>query len=541
MRATLRHQAFQRSLHSLDIPLMLTLFAVGFTTACGSGNQMATTTPPPLTGNTQVTVALSSTANDQLAQFYLQLESLTLTSQSGKVVTIYSSPSLQQDYEYSELMHVNGLINPLLSLSLPQDVYTAATATIGYAQFTCVSLVPSYGSDPGGLFSNTFAYGQTPSSDVTVSLPSPITITGESMGLMLDMQVSQSENFGGTCYMQGLAQYSITPTFNLTPLSFAAQPTNANNGKVVGLDGEVTALGTTGSGLTLTLPFQEGSRTFTVAASSSTVYEGIGGFASLSVGTFIDIDAAIQPDGSLLASRIAVQDPSAINVMSGPLLNVTSSVATLGFYPIEQQGPGATNSIGGEWLDYGNSVFKISSQLTNLSSLPFVPAFTATNMVAGQNLYVTAPQLIFIGGQYTPLNTITLIPQTVNGTIVASSTVGNFTDYTVSLASYDLFPTFAVQQGQTTLLNNPSQVEVYVDSSTQMLNTQTLTAGNTMRFYGLVFNDNGTLRMDCAQVNDGVSTSSPSVAANRSEKGQTRITRRQGPGGLHQTIALTAH
>jgi len=38
-----------------------------------------------------------------------------------------------------------------------------------------------------------------------------------------------------------------------------------------------------------------------------------------------------------------------------------------------------------------------------------------------------------------------------------------------------------------------------------MLNSNALTVGNTLRFYGLIFNDNGTLRMDCAQVNDGVS------------------------------------
>jgi hypothetical protein len=68
-----------------------------------------------------------------------------------------------------------------------------------------------------------------------------------------------------------------------------------------------------------------------------------------------------------------------------------------------------------------------------------------------------------------------------------------------------LFSTLAVQQGQTTLLNNPTQVEVYVDSSTATLNTQALAVGSTLRFYGLVFNDNGTLRMDCAQVNDGAS------------------------------------
>jgi hypothetical protein len=37
-----------------------------------------------------------------------------------------------------------------------------------------------------------------------------------------------------------------------------------------------------------------------------------------------------------------------------------------------------------------------------------------------------------------------------------------------------------------------------------MLNTSTPAVGTVLRFTGLVFNDNGTLRMDCSQVNDGV-------------------------------------
>jgi hypothetical protein len=37
-----------------------------------------------------------------------------------------------------------------------------------------------------------------------------------------------------------------------------------------------------------------------------------------------------------------------------------------------------------------------------------------------------------------------------------------------------------------------------------MLNTSPVAVGGVARFYGLVFNDNGTLRMDCAQINDGV-------------------------------------
>ncbi len=99
---------------------------------------------------------------------------------------------------------------------------------------------------------------------------------------------------------------------------------------------------------------------------------------------------------------------------------------------------------------------------------------------------------------------MTLVPQTINGTVSAISTTGNFATYTVTLAPYDLFPQFAVQPGQTTLLTSPNTVVVYTDSNTQMLNSSKVSVGGLSRFYGLVFNDNGTLRMDCAQINDGV-------------------------------------
>jgi hypothetical protein len=99
---------------------------------------------------------------------------------------------------------------------------------------------------------------------------------------------------------------------------------------------------------------------------------------------------------------------------------------------------------------------------------------------------------------------MTLMPQVINGTVSEISTSGGFTTYTVTLAPYDLFPTFAVQPGQTTLLTNPDTVMVYADSDTQMLNSGAVSVGGIFRFYGLVFNDEGTLLMDCAQINDGV-------------------------------------
>jgi hypothetical protein len=111
-------------------------------------------------------------------------------------------------------------------------------------------------------------------------------------------------------------------------------------------------------------------------------------------------------------------------------------------------------------------------------------------------------------------------------------------DYTVSLADYDLFPALAVQQGQTTLLNNPGQIEVYVDSNTQKLNTQALAVGSTLRFYGLVFNDNGTLRMDCAQVSNGVTATSRSDSGPHAQ-GHMQVLRRAVHGVVQQTITTT--
>jgi len=61
-----------------------------------------------------------------------------------------------------------------------------------------------------------------------------------------------------------------------------------------------------------------------------------------------------------------------------------------------------------------------------------------------------------------------------------------------------------VQQGQTPLRTHPNEVQVDVDGNPQTSNTQSLAAGSTLRFSGLVFNDNGTLRIDCGQISFGV-------------------------------------
>jgi hypothetical protein len=531
-------RCFSFSVSGFPIILTFTVVAaaIGLMAGCGSSSSGSTTKTPPFSGNTQVTVVVSSTANDQLSQFDLDIQSLTLTNQSGT-----TAPVLAGDWPV-EFIHLNGAIEPVVALPIPQGIYTAATAVIGSASFTCLTVMPASSDSPGDLDESTYAYGYTPDNQVTVNLPSPITITGDSMGLTLNLQVSQSATFPSTCNPgTGTASFSINPTFNLTPMTFAAQPTNAGNGKVNEVEGEVSALGTTGSTFTLSLAeLSNPRRTISVSSDGSTAYQGISNFSALQVGTFVDMDGSIQPDGSVLATRIAGYDATALNEMIGPLAQLPASVQTFYSFPIGQQGQ--TYSVQGQGLgvySYSDStVYSISGQMSNVASLPFAASFNASNMVTGQNVAIFSQQITdFYGGDYTPVTTLTLMPQIINGTVVGSAQSGSFTDYTVELASYNLFPILETQPDPAVLLNNPSQVEVYVDSKTQKLNTQTLGAGSTLRFYGLVFNDNGTLRMYCAQVNDGVAFVPPqSNSGTQAQLGQPRTTRRAGLRGMTPMI-----
>ena len=497
------------------------------TVACGSGGSMSKT--PPLTGNASVTVMLTSTANDQLAEFDLGFQGITLTSQSGKTVTLASStsgPSLD-----AEFMHLNGVAQPLLTATVPQDIYTSASVTLGGGAFVCIAL----GQVDGEQTLSSATYTLFPPT-ATVNFPSPVTVTGTNMALSLDLQMSQSATIGDCVNVDGFTGFSAAPTFTLTPLVLSASATNSANGKVIGLDGEVTAVGSSGNSFTLSIPNYSPSLTglpLSVQSGSGTVYQGISGSSALTVGTFVNMDGAIQADGSLLATRIAVEDPSALYVFRGPLLQVAGSVSSFFMHAREMQGaniPGYPTGEGAPFND-GSAVFQISGQLTNLGSLPFVPSFNSSSMVPGQEVYVSTTTLPY-NGPYPVVTTMTLMPQTINGTVTAISHSGNFTDYTVALASYDLFPMLAVQPGQSTFENNPGQVEVYVDSNTQQLSSTTVEVGSTFRFYGLVFNDNDTLRMDCAQINDGVAFLPAASAVKNRQAGQIQITRRPSPGGL---------
>lgn len=454
-------------------------------------------------GTTTVTILTTSTANNQLSLFDMSLSSLTLTDQSGNTATLVSSP-INADF-----LHVNGITEPLLTVTLPQGTYTSATASVGASGFACLGI----DSSTGDLTRSTFAYGNTPAANVTVNLPSPITISGNSAVLVLDLQVSQSASYdSGDCI--ATSNYSITPAFTLASAGDASQTeiglrglintiaTSGNTFSVTAADGQDCATGAT-CGSMIDGPLWQ------IATDANTVYQGISGFSGLGAGMSVDMDAVLQPDGSLHATRIAVydSDPTNLSMVIGPVVKSEAASPVFLTFATEQLGP---LSISFFQYDFSNATFQISGQFSNLQDLPFPANFGPSSMVPGQSVYASthSPETDSSGVELPPVilsaATVVLLPQTLDGTVSAIGSDGGFTTYTITLAPYDLFPALAVQPGQTTILNNPNTVIVYADDNTQMLNTNPIAVGGVARFYGLLFDDNGTLRMDCGEILDGV-------------------------------------
>lgn len=480
----------------LGIPGLL--FAALLTAGCGAGPMR--TPVQTQSGNTSVTVVASGVANDQLSKFLVEISSISLIDASGKTVPLSTIP-ISIDF-----IRINGLAEPFVTATVPQGVYTSASISVDDGTFTYVCLNPS----TGGLVESQSAVGQIAASNVSISLPAPLTISGPSMVLSLKMLVSQSASFL-PCDRNGDNSYSITPTFTLSPMTLSASSTNSTGGKVAGLLGSVASIDGNGSGFVaddITAYFREPTTngpSWHVHTGPATVYQGIQGVSQLASGMPLDMDAEIQDDGSLLATRIGTynQNIDNLTVSQGPLTYKNEYETFLSHFGEVGQGPLFGLNLAD--FDFNNATFQASGQFANIQNLPFTAKFAASSAVAGQNVLVSTNSLSDPGVfPYIQASTFTLLPQTINGSVSAVSNEGGFTIYTVALAAYDLFPALAVQGGQATVLTNPGTVAVYVDHNTQLLNTTPIAVGGVLRFNGLVFNDNGTLRMDCAQINDGV-------------------------------------
>ena len=475
--------------------LLALLLGVYIASGCSSGMSM---NPPPVNATSNVVVAMTSTANDRLVQFHITIASIDLVDKAGNTVTLYTNSNPQGFSSGNvEFMHLNGVVEPVVTAKVPQGVYTQAIVKVTSCSFTNVTV-----NSNGGVVESTYAEGLCGqgTGQTTVNLPAPIAISGSTMALSLDLRVGQSFTLDASAFPQ--PKYTISPVFMLTSLALSPQPTDERNGKFNGVDAQIASIDTATNSFVALTP---AGFSLTVKSDTNTAFQGVASFSTLAAGTVVNIDLALQPDASFLATRVEVGDLSAPMTSIGPYINpLRVGLLTL---PIEQEGcvPGPTGSpLCGSVFNYdSNTVFGFSGQFNNVQSLPFPATFTGPGLLIGQNISIHSTGQSTQGSEL--VTTATLSPQVVNGTVTAASSNNNFTVYSVALAPYSLIPTLQNIVGPVNRLNPPTnQIEVFVDSSTRVLTTSPVSMGSLLRFRGLVFDDNGTLRMDCNQINDGV-------------------------------------
>jgi hypothetical protein len=470
------------------IPALVLFLMASFSLAACGGSGSGGTSP---NANTQVVLLLTSTANDQLVEFNVLLSTIALTDQSGNTITIYTNPlSFGPGPDW---IHLNGASEPLLTASVPQGTYVSAQVTTFGCAFTNIF-------DNNGLTTATWDEGLCGEGTgaTTVTLPAPIVVSGNAMALSLNLQVSQSYTLASNTGNS----YTIDPNFTLTPVPISAAPTNETNGLVSGFDAQIQTVNSSNNTFTMLV---DNGATITVKTSTVTVFQGINAFTELAAFQTADVDFAIQSDGSFLATRVEVDNASTQLASDSWLISSNVPANTAGTISDNPIGCGITmlyECAGLVQFDQ-NTIYGYSGQFGNVASLPFPATIDQNTWTTGQ--YTAQTLTLGSGNQNYPFaQTNRLIPQTFNGTVESITNQNGFAVYTVALSSYNLFA--VTQQGMfvPVPVTDPTTVVVYVDTSAQFLNSGMVEEGNLLRFRGIVFNDNGALRMDCNEILDGV-------------------------------------
>jgi Domain of unknown function (DUF5666) len=462
-------------------------FALFFTAGCATGGN----TPPggATAADTHATLLITATNDAKIPIFKFNIESLTLVANDGTTVPILTTPQLV------ELGSINGIARPLITTDIPQKTYISAKLGYGPSIFAVIDR----SAGPGYLDTATYNFGPQTTTPITaqLSLSTPLVITGSAMGVLLNLNIPLSTTYtpfldGSSTLAPGGGQTSFNPVFSLSAVSLAANPSTLQDGKVEDVHGQVTA----SSGSALTIATDSGS-SFTFNTSSSTVFAGASGAAASPVGSFVDVDAALQADGSMLATRIQTEAISQSYDMVGQALEYSEQTFVVSSGR-EQQGPNLPNGTG----FYDNDIqinpsaqFEISwPKGTAPAGLPFTPTLNAGSILPGQNIATPIQALQTVGNVYPVASIVTLEPQTINGTVAAISNVNGQTSYQITLFNDDII----------TLFGSTQTVVAYSTAETHTITTSPISVGSVARVRGLLFDDGGMLRMVATEFEDGV-------------------------------------
>lgn len=259
--------------------IFIALACLLVTTGCGSSSNIST-------ANTAGTVInFGDAPNDQIIAFELTVNAVTLNGGSN--------PSVLPKPTEIELTHDLATFEPLSLATIPNGTYTGASLTVSNPEVVIVDPTTKAVTKLTATLS---------SSTVNVTFNPAVTIgTGASV-INFDMNLASSVTISGT-------SATVTPTFNVTtstvPTGEAGE--NEDNGEMEDLRGTITSVASP----KFTIQPSQTAQAVTITTDANTQFEdGISSFSNLTTGMIVSVDAATQPDGSVLAKKVESETES---------------------------------------------------------------------------------------------------------------------------------------------------------------------------------------------------------------------------------------
>lgn len=470
-----------RRLHSFEISNLRTVAVATLATvltaalaACGGSNGTSTTQPPVTAQKTPVQVNIGDSPSDWMLAFSMNISSMSLTGSNGSATVVSSSVPI-------EMMHLMGTMQPLNMVSAPQGTYTGASITIGSA--TVMYMDPTTKSAVQKTISGPIS--------ATVTFGTPVTVgsTPMAMGFDLDLSKSVTMDSGGNMTMN--------PVFHVTSgMQGSGNPMDPANGGIQEMMGAVSSV----SGTSFSMTSMQAAQSFTFSTNSATVFDGTT-MSGMGNGMLLIVDASLQPDGTLMATKVQSMMGSA-GVMGGGVITAVTGQPATALTMVMQNGAGAgmmssAFAAGVTVTLNGSTTFEIDTDNIDMSSLPFTPVFDASNIYPGQSVMPISSSSMMSGGMGGGMmgggnmaGTITatnveLEPQGISGTVATAITSGAQTSFTMSLPAGCAFTT----------LTGATSLTIYQQPKTIMAGGSSIASGSTVHAFGLLFFDGGKWKM----------------------------------------------
>ena len=456
----------------LVLPLSLTL------AACGGGSSASTPTPTPA-ATTAVQVNMGDSPADWMLAFNMNITSMSLTSSNGSATVVSSSVPM-------EMMHLMGVMQPLAMIKAPQGTYSGASITVGSA--TVMYMDPTTKQPVQKTISGPMT--------ATITFSTPVTVgsTPMAMGFDLDLANSVTADASGNL--------SMTPMFHVTSgMQGSGNPADFANGGIQQMMGSVSST----SGSSFTMSSMQAAQSFTFMTNSSTVFSG----TSMSVmgsGMIVIVDATLQSDGSLMATKVQSMMSSG-GVMGGGIITAVTGTPPTSLTMVMQNGVGAgmisSAFAAGVTVDVnGSTTYQIDQDGVDMSGLPFTPVFDSSHIYPGQSVMPISSSSMAGGGMgggmmggSSMAGTITateveLEMQGLNGTTSAAVTSGSTSSFTLTLPSGSASNT----------LTGATKVTVFQQAETTVGGTSPIVSGATVHAFGLLFYDAGQWKMVTSRI-----------------------------------------